>query len=69
MNAALDILRKLLRDPAAAAGLVIVLLLVAIAVLAPLIATHPEAVWDMNCSLLSRSWRRSLPRILKRCGT
>jgi peptide/nickel transport system permease protein len=48
MKAALDILRKLLRDPAAAAGLVIVLLLVAVAVLAPLIATHPEAVWDMN---------------------
>src|SRR5262249_51087643 len=48
MKAALDILRKWLRDPAAAAGLVIVLLLVAVAVLAPLIATHPEAVWDMN---------------------
>src|SRR6516162_4934726 len=48
MKAALDILRKLLRDPAAAAGLAIVLLLVAVAVLAPLIATHPEAVWDMN---------------------
>src|SRR5262249_35085375 len=50
MKAALDILRKLLRDPAPAApaGTVIVLLLVAIAVLAPLIATHPEAVWDMN---------------------
>jgi hypothetical protein len=48
MKATLDILRKLLRDPAAAAGLVIVLLLVAVAVVAPLIATHPEAVWDMN---------------------
>src|SRR5215831_6782098 len=48
MKAALDILRKLLRDPAAAAGLVVVLLLVAVAVLAPVIATHPEAVWDMN---------------------
>jgi peptide/nickel transport system permease protein len=48
MKATLDILRKLLRDPAAVAGLVIVLLLVAVAVLAPLIATHPEAVWDMN---------------------
>jgi len=48
MKIALDILRKLLRDPAAAAGLAIVLLLVAVAVLAPLIATHPEAVWDMN---------------------
>jgi peptide/nickel transport system permease protein len=48
MRAARDILRKLLRDPAAAAGLIIILLLVAVAILAPLIATHPEAVWDMN---------------------
>jgi peptide/nickel transport system permease protein len=48
MTAALDILRKLMRDPSAALGLVIILALIAIAILAPLIATHPEAVWDMN---------------------
>src|SRR6059058_1989965 len=48
MKSALDVLRKLLRDPAAAAGLLIILLLVLTAILAPLIATHPEAVWDMN---------------------
>jgi peptide/nickel transport system permease protein len=43
-----DILRKLVRDPAAAAGLFIILLVIAIAILAPLLSTHPEAVWDMN---------------------
>src|SRR4051812_9353444 len=48
MSTALDVLRKLLRDPAAAAGLLIILLLVLIAIFAPLLATHPEAVWDMN---------------------
>ena len=48
MKAARDLLRGLLRDPAAAAGLLIILLLVAVGILAPLIATHPEAVWDIN---------------------
>lgn len=48
MTATRDILRKLLRDPSAAVGLLIILLLLAIAILAPLLATHPEAVWDMN---------------------
>jgi peptide/nickel transport system permease protein len=48
MRGALDILRKLMRDPAAAAGLIIILLVIAIAILAPLLSTHPEAVWDMN---------------------
>jgi peptide/nickel transport system permease protein len=48
MRAALETLRKLLRDPSAAAGLAIIVVLVAIAILAPLISTHPEAVWDMN---------------------
>jgi peptide/nickel transport system permease protein len=48
MRAARDILRKLLRDPSAAIGLLIILLLVVIAVLAPILSTHPEAVWDMN---------------------
>jgi hypothetical protein len=48
MTTALDILRKLLRDPAAAAGLLIILLLVLTAIFAPQLATHPEAIWDMN---------------------
>src|SRR5205085_2329397 len=48
MRAALGILRKLLRDPSAAVGLLIIVLLVAIAILAPLLATHPDAVWNMN---------------------
>jgi peptide/nickel transport system permease protein len=48
VRGAFDILRKLMRDPAAAAGLFIILLVIAIAILAPLLSTHPEAVWDMN---------------------
>lgn len=48
MKGSLDILRKLMRDPSAAAGLIVILLLIAIAVLAPVLSTHPEAVWDMN---------------------
>ena len=48
MRASLGILRKLLRDPSAAVGLLIIVLLVAIAILAPLLATHPDAVWNMN---------------------
>jgi peptide/nickel transport system permease protein len=48
VRGAFDILRKLVRDPAAAAGLFIILLVIAIAILAPLLSTHPEAVWDMN---------------------
>ena len=48
MRAVLGIVAKLLRDPSAAVGLLIILLLVAIAILAPLLATHPDAVWNMN---------------------
>jgi peptide/nickel transport system permease protein len=48
MRAARDIAAKLLSDPSAALGLLIIVVLVAVAVFAPLIATHPEAVWDMN---------------------
>jgi peptide/nickel transport system permease protein len=48
MRTARDILGKLLHDPAAAFGFLIILVLVVVAILAPLIATHPEAVWDMN---------------------
>ena len=48
MKTARDVLAKLLRDPAAALGLVIIIALVLAALLAPVLATHPEAVWDMN---------------------
>jgi peptide/nickel transport system permease protein len=48
MKMAREILARLLRDPAAALGLVIIVALVLVAILAPLLATHPEAVWDMN---------------------
>jgi peptide/nickel transport system permease protein len=48
MKTARDVLAKLLRDPAAALGLVIIIALVFAAVLAPVLATHPDAVWDMN---------------------
>ncbi len=48
MTAASEFVRKLLRDPSAAVGLLIVALLVAVAILAPLLATHPDAVWNMN---------------------
>src|SRR5262249_41958554 len=48
MTALRDIVAKLLRDPSAALGLLIILVLVAAAVFAPLLATHPEAVWDIN---------------------
>jgi len=48
MRAARDIAAKLLGDPSAALGLLIIVVLVAVAVFAPVIATHPEAVWDMN---------------------
>jgi peptide/nickel transport system permease protein len=48
MKMAREILARLLRDPAAALGLIIIVALVLVAILAPLLATHPEAVWDMN---------------------
>ena len=42
------VMRQLARDRSALLGLILVLLVVVAAILAPLIATHPEAVWDMN---------------------
>jgi peptide/nickel transport system permease protein len=48
MKTARDVLAKLLRDPAAALGLVIILALVLAALLAPVLSAHPDAVWDMN---------------------
>ena len=41
-------LRRLLRDRSAALGLILVVLVVLAALLAPWLSTHPEAVWDMN---------------------
>ena len=41
-------LRRLARDRSALLGLILVLLVVLAALLAPVISTHPEAVWDMN---------------------
>src|SRR5215470_6536581 len=40
--------RRLARDRSALLGLILVLLVVLAAILAPLISTHPEAVWDMS---------------------
>jgi peptide/nickel transport system permease protein len=41
-------LRRLARDRSALLGLILVLLVVLAAILAPVISTHPDAVWDMN---------------------
>jgi peptide/nickel transport system permease protein len=40
--------RRLAHDRSALLGLILVLLVVLAAILAPVISTHPEAVWDMN---------------------
>ena len=42
------VLLRLARDRSALLGLILVVLVVLAAVLAPVISTHPEAVWDMN---------------------
>ena len=39
------VLRRLARDRSALLGLILVLLVVLAAILAPVISTHPEAVW------------------------
>jgi peptide/nickel transport system permease protein len=44
----LPVARRLARDRSALLGLILVLLVVLAAILAPLISTHPEAVWDMS---------------------
>ena len=48
MTGLVYVLRRLARDRSALLGLILVLLVVSAAVLAPVISTHPEAVWDMN---------------------
>jgi peptide/nickel transport system permease protein len=48
MKGLVYVLRRLARDRSALLGLTLVLLVVLAAILAPVISTHPEAVWDMN---------------------
>ena len=48
MSGLSHVLRQIARDRSALLGLVLVLLVVLAAILAPVISTHPEAVWDMN---------------------
>ena len=48
MTGLVYVLRRLARDRSAFLGLTLVVLVVLVAILAPVISTHPEAVWDMN---------------------
>ena len=48
MTGLVYVLRRLARDRSALLGLALVVLVVLVAILAPVISTHPEAVWDMN---------------------
>jgi peptide/nickel transport system permease protein len=48
MTQFVSIARRLARDRSALLGLILVLVVVLAALLAPLISTHPEAVWDMS---------------------
>ncbi len=48
MSTALYLLGRLYRDRSAFAGAVIILVLILAALLAPLLATHPDAVWEMS---------------------
>jgi peptide/nickel transport system permease protein len=48
MTKFVSIARRLARDRSALLGLILVLVVVLAALLAPLISTHPEAVWDMS---------------------
>jgi peptide/nickel transport system permease protein len=43
-----QVARKIARDPSALLGLTLVGLVILAAIFAPIISTHPEAVWDMN---------------------
>lgn len=44
----MSVLAKLIRDRSALLGLILVGVVVLAAILAPVISTHPEAVWDMS---------------------
>ena len=54
----MSVLAKLIRDRSALLGLILVGIVVLAAILAPVISTHPEAVWDMSPKdrLLPPSW-------------
>ena len=44
----MSVLAKLIRDRSALLGLILIGIVVLAAILAPVISTHPAAVWDMN---------------------
>lgn len=48
MRGFMDILRKLARDRSALLGLIIIVSLIVAAIFAPVLATHPDAAWEMN---------------------
>jgi peptide/nickel transport system permease protein len=48
MSGLKQVARQIARDRSALLGLILVLIIVVAAILAPLLSTHPEAVWDMN---------------------
>lgn len=48
MKSFIDTLRKLARDRSALLGLVIIVVLIVAAIFAPVLATHPDAAWEMN---------------------
>lgn len=48
MRGFVDILRKLARDRSALLGLIIIVSLIVAAIFAPVLATHPDAAWEMN---------------------
>lgn len=48
MRGFIDILRKLARDRSALLGLIIIVSLIVAAIFAPVLATHPDAAWEMN---------------------
>jgi peptide/nickel transport system permease protein len=51
MKGVASALRKIVQDRSALLGLILVGIVVLAAIFAPLISTHPEAVWDMNPKL------------------
>ena len=48
MRGFIDILRKLARDRSALLGLIIIVSLIVAAIFAPVLATHPDAAWEMD---------------------
>ena len=48
MTALIDVLSRMARDRAVLLGALLILLLIVVAVLAPLIATYPNDVWDIH---------------------